>query len=107
MKRKPTKNKKQKTKKAQQYTMSIVGKVSMYDGDSFFLENGAKIKLTSGQAEGYKPIGLPPGKEPANLIGEYVRFYIKKRKYKFMAGPEDAQILRQGFVYGLVRLVVL
>jgi hypothetical protein len=87
--------------------MSIVGRVASYDGDSFFLENGTRIKLTTNQIEGYKPIGIPPGKEPLNLVGEHVRFYIKKRKYKFVAGTEEMPVLKQGFVYGLIRLVVL
>lgn len=62
---------------------SIVGKVSEYSNDSFYLEGGIRIKLSKQQAEGYIPIGIPQGKEPADLVGEYVKFYIKKKKYKF------------------------
>ena len=87
--------------------MSVVGRVAKYDGESFFLENGTRIKLTVNQAEGYKPIGLPPGKEPANLVGEHVRFCVKKKKYRFTAGTEAVPIIKQGFVYGLIKLIVL
>ena len=62
--------------------MSIVGKVVAYTNDSFYLVD-TRIKLTKQQAQGYTPIGIPRGKEPSDLVGEYVKFYIKKRTYKF------------------------
>ena len=61
---------------------SIVGKVSEYSNDSFYVDD-TRIKLTKQQAQGYVPIGIPRGREPADLVGEYVKFYIKKRRYKF------------------------
>ena len=89
--------------------MSIVGKVSRYENSSFFLEDDTRIKLTKNQAEGYKPIGLPIGKEPANIVGLYVKFYIKKNKYCFTAftASNPDGIVKTGFVYGLIRLQVL
>lgn len=86
--------------------MSLFGKVCKYENSSFFLEDNVRIKLTPNQAEGYKPIGLTIGKEPADLVGSYVKFYIKKNKYTFTtftpSNPEG--IIKKGFVYGLIRL---
>ena len=82
--------------------MSIVGKVVAYTNDSFYLVD-TRIKLTKQQAQGYTPIGIPRGKEPSDLVGEYVKFYIKKRTYKFTNNGE----IREGKLIGLIRLEVL
>lgn len=81
---------------------TIVGKVKMYANDSFYVDD-TRIKLTKQQAQGYIPIGIQQGREPADLVGEYVKFYIKKRRYKFTNNGET----REGVLIGLIRLVVI
>lgn len=82
---------------------TIVGKVATYTDNSFYLESGTRIKLTKGQADGYIHIGMPRNKEPADIVGEYVKFYIKKRRYKFTSNGET----QEGTLIGLIRLDVL
>jgi len=87
--------------------MSIVGKVSKYEAATLYLENRGepfrKIKLSPDQEAGIKSIGLPPGKEPGDLVGEHVRAFVRKRKFNFAAADE----WRCGFVYNLAKIQIL
>ena len=88
--------------------MSIVGKVVKYEGDSIFIESHGeamrKIKLSPNQAAGVVGIGLPHDKEPADLVGEHIRAFVRKKPYSF---ADNGGKVRSGFNYRMSKLVIL